>query len=664
MNRSLEDGSDLILDSLFVAIPNSNELLPLTSYFQSPVNHDSSLTLFNSSFATPVNPSKVIVKSSTYQDYLSGNNSWLNLIGIKENKRSLSEGRHHFKKGNNVPCATLKLLPPLHTTQDVTKPMSTLNIQNSKEAESKNNRKTRNKKCINSKLEQEDEKSVDKSSRKSEKHKQWKTSKKFFLKAKHIMSKKEQHEQCLKSNYHKQKHMWPEYFSQCKYYFKHRNPLGWRKHYHLPWVQLVATKKCNRHEEEKFDFDILNHPAEIVCNQIKNFDLLCPGARLSSSDPSLNQSFYLKNLIRNIFDHKLNDQLENADNILCKEQIKNSDLPKHKFYLSDSNSSSDVSQQKYEYDQLPETAPFEESNKYSLDSKVSCNSDTPTPSTITENVGSSRRGSALKGSLLHVSPGSLPDIRLVPSSPRPSKPTSCPNEFDNKEALASYSSKVDSLEESVSANNNIKDNFTEVHKDVYTNSDKKFKSLSVPMNSHILTKPNSSSLSLYSSSKSLNEKSTLAKKKCVKCKSSIVPHSDTLLIMPAECSLSPLTFPPCSSSVHSSFLSLHASHSLLEPSVEFSRSGLSPCTVSPKRGSRSRKISGSYSMSRSPQMQESGENVNLSQSPTNSMKIASPSHTSGPFCNRRSSDSDISVTPKGMFFIKANLQVILIVDGN
>ncbi|RXG51440.1 C2 domain-containing protein 5 [Armadillidium vulgare] len=652
----LEDGSDLILDSLFVAIPNSNELLPLTSYFQSPSNHGSSLTLFDSPFTAQVNPSNVIVKSSTYQGYLSDSDPWINLIGIKKNKRSLSEGRPPFKKGNSLPCATLKLLPPLHTTQDITKPMSTLNIQNPKEVEAKSNRKSRNKKCsINSKLE-EDVKGADKNSRKLEKYKQWKTSKKFFMKAKHIMSKKEQHEQCLKGNYHKQKHhVWPEYFSQCKYYFKHRNLLSWRKHYHLPWIHLVAAKKCDRHEEEKFDFDILNHPAEIVCNRIKNFDLLCPGARLSSSDPSLNQSVYLKNLIRSIFDPRLSNQYENADSVMYKEKIKNRDLPKHKFYLSDSNSSStDVSQHKILKDQLPETILLEESNKLSLDSKVSCNSDTPTPSTITENVGSSRRGSAIKGSLLHVSPGSLPDIRLVPSSPKPSsKPISCPTGFNNMEVSLNSSNKLDSTKEPMSASNNnvnvkTKDDNPEVHKDVNTNSDEKLKNLSVPKKSQTpILNTNSSSLSLYSSSKSLNEKSMLTKEKCVKCKSSLVPQSDSLLIMPAECSLSPLTFPPCSSSVHSSFLSLHASHSLLEPSVEFSRSGLSPCTVSPKRGSRSRKISGSYSMSRSPQMQESGENVNLSQSPTNSMKIVSPSHTSGPFCNRRSSDSDISVTPKG-----------------
>ena len=103
-----------------------------------------------------------------------------------------------------------------------------------------------------------------------------------------------------------------------------------------------------------------------------------------------------------------------------------------------------------------------------------------------------------------------------------------------------------------------------------------------------------------------------------------------------------------------------------EPTSE-SRVGPSSCCPvrgSPKRtaSSRSRHASGCYPTSRSPQPSDGETPKNdvpipsngttlPTHSPTHSGKVASPARTSGVSINRRSSDSDLSITPKGLSFL-------------
>lgn len=99
------------------------------------------------------------------------------------------------------------------------------------------------------------------------------------------------------------------------------------------------------------------------------------------------------------------------------------------------------------------------------------------------------------------------------------------------------------------------------------------------------------------------------------------------------------------------------------------RPGSASMVGSPKRSSRSRHTSGCYPVSRSPLPIESDGSKNEAgsvgcaatngsiptHSPTHSGKLASPARTPGVSINRRSSDSDLSITPKG----KLRLQVLL-----
>lgn len=95
------------------------------------------------------------------------------------------------------------------------------------------------------------------------------------------------------------------------------------------------------------------------------------------------------------------------------------------------------------------------------------------------------------------------------------------------------------------------------------------------------------------------------------------------------------------------------------------RPGSASMVGSPKRSSRSRHTSGCYPVSRSPlPIETDGSKIEAgsvgcaatngsipTHSPTHSGKLASPARTPGVSINRRSSDSDLSITPKGMLEI-------------
>lgn len=459
-------------------------------------------------------------------------------------------------------------------------------------------------------------------------------------------------------------HVWPKCMKINNFYFKHSHLPTLRRHFSLLRgrgndISIVANSYnagCIGLGDERIQQNELD-------KEITKIETFYSGICYSHSDPTLNQSTYLRDLIKNVYlkERPLkiisDDDTQNTDTdsgSLSPTSLKLDDSSHHKFYVGDNNSSSSSSLQsldeKFGKDYfLVEISPENPREKVKRGNKTMLSSlKIPTTDALKPPFGQkSDNCVSRRGSIWHSLPGSLPDIHVVPCSPTPSSSKSLTFGKKYEDSLSKETNQATDQFSLVSSNVNLNNN--ESTRAEGTKEDKGLDSLSsvdcsVPLRSVYDNSMPSDGKNLSSHSRALG----------------VFPSHSLLCVVPAECCLYPHCPPPTPSLPHSSSLPLHVSpHSLVDltnvttTSAELSsRSGFSPSTMSPKRGSRSRKTSGSYSISRSPQLQDGAvESAGASQSPTHSVKIASPSHTSGVFFNRRSSDSDLSITPKGKIIL-------------
>ncbi|XP_068230425.1 C2 domain-containing protein 5 isoform X2 [Palaemon carinicauda] len=288
------------------------------------------------------------------------------------------------------------------------------------------------------------------------------------------------------------------------------------------------------------------------------------------------------------------------------------------------------------------------------------------------NSSNKRKAYELRPAILHVTSGTLPNIAVTPSSPvLPSKIRT------TLEGTLEEIAQCDAMDLTLTSVTNNEVGLTEAVKDSEDESESSaiavLSALGISNSNHLSAStvnspPPPSPPSLHASYSD----------------SFINPGSSSLVVTPSasgylSSSSSSPSFQHVASSVSMDGDLLHCavdvaakctSHPVYISSLDMlvdARPGSASMVGSPKRSSRSRHTSGCYPISRSPLPIDAdgsksdsgggGSSVGISavavnggaptHSPTHSGKLASPARTPGVSINRRSSDSDLSITPKG-----------------
>ncbi|XP_066976345.1 C2 domain-containing protein 5 isoform X1 [Macrobrachium rosenbergii] len=317
-------------------------------------------------------------------------------------------------------------------------------------------------------------------------------------------------------------------------------------------------------------------------------------------------------------------------------------------------------------------------NMFVKQSNVNENEISLTDTDLTENLNvdfnasNKRKAYELRPAILHVTSGTLPNIAVIPSSPvLPSKiRTTLADTLEENHCDAMDLTLTSVTDGNVASTEVVRDSEDESKSSATAVMSASGKSGSNhPSASKVNSPPPSPSPPFLHASYS---------------DSLINPGSSSLVVTPSASgylsspSSSP-SFQHVASSVSMDGDLLHCavdvaakcpSHPVYISSLDMlvdARPGSASMVGSPKRSSRSRHTSGCYPISRSPlpidadgSKSESGgggSTVGISSaavnggapthSPTHSGKLASPARTPGVSINRRSSDSDLSITPKG-----------------
>ncbi|KAK7076647.1 C2 domain-containing protein 5 [Halocaridina rubra] len=273
----------------------------------------------------------------------------------------------------------------------------------------------------------------------------------------------------------------------------------------------------------------------------------------------------------------------------------------------------------------------------------------------------------LRPSVLHVSSGILPDIAVTPSSPvMPLKNRNVPlafsegynyelgyssysNSSHNIAFLDIESSNAKASERCVTASSSSssRSEFSNAYDASKVNFPSPAPLLHTSYSDSLITSHSFSYVNTPSLSSSISSPSS--------------PYSSSCNHVASTVSMDSGDLPHCAVAVAAAKCSSHPMYISSLDMLMDARPGSASMVGSPKRSSRSRHTSGCYPISRSPLPTDidgsksdsgiGGPAVNggggATHSPTHSGKLASPARTPGVTINRRSSDSDLSITPKG-----------------